>query len=149
MSGKSSKALLFKGFKAPAGILYNGSPEYHYVLVVQLCPTFCDPMDYSPPSYSVHGILSKNTGMGCHSRLQGIVPTQGSNPGFPHCKRILFCLSQKGSPSTITFNPPGERSLARTAFSRWIDCARLEGLTYVDSTACSGWPTVTSGLVFM
>ena len=27
------------------------------VLVIQSCPTFCDPMDYSPPSPSVHGIL--------------------------------------------------------------------------------------------
>ena len=27
------------------------------VLVVQLCPTLCDPMDCSPPGSSVHGIL--------------------------------------------------------------------------------------------
>ena len=27
------------------------------VLVSQLCPTFCDPMDYSLPGSSVHGIL--------------------------------------------------------------------------------------------
>ena len=27
------------------------------VLVAQLCLTFCDPMDYSPPGSSVHGIL--------------------------------------------------------------------------------------------
>ena len=26
------------------------------VLVAQLCPTLCDPMDYSPPGSSVHGI---------------------------------------------------------------------------------------------
>ena len=25
--------------------------------LLQSCPTLCDPMDYSPPSYSVHGIL--------------------------------------------------------------------------------------------
>ena len=24
---------------------------------LSLCPTLCDPMDYSPPSSSVHGIL--------------------------------------------------------------------------------------------
>ena len=28
-----------------------------YVLVAQLCPTLCKPMDYSPPGYSVQGIL--------------------------------------------------------------------------------------------
>ena len=27
------------------------------VLVAQSCPTRCDPMDYSPPGSSVHGIL--------------------------------------------------------------------------------------------
>ena len=28
----------------------------------------------------------KNTGVGCHALLQGIFPTQGLNPGLPHCK---------------------------------------------------------------
>jgi len=32
------------------------------------------------------------------SLLQGIFPTQGSNPGLPHCRRILYQLSHKGSP---------------------------------------------------
>ena len=118
-------------------------------LDAQSCPTLCDPMNCCPLGSSVHGILQATIVEWVPCPPLGIFSTQGSNPGFPHCKRILFCLSQKGSPSTITFNPPGETSLARTAFSRWIDCARLEGLTYVDSTACSGWPTVTSGLVFM
>ena len=27
------------------------------MLVAQLCPTLCDPMDCSPPDFSVHGIL--------------------------------------------------------------------------------------------
>ena len=27
------------------------------VLVAQLCPTLCDPMDCSPPGSSIHGIL--------------------------------------------------------------------------------------------
>ena len=40
----------------------------------------------------------KNTGVGCHSLLQGIFPTQGSNPGLLHCRQILYCLSHQGSP---------------------------------------------------
>ena len=36
----------------------------------------------------------KNTGVGCHSLLQGIFPIQGSNPGPPHCRQILYHLSQ-------------------------------------------------------
>ena len=54
--------------------------------VAQSCPTLCDPMDCSPPGSSIHGILHKSTGVGCHFLLQGIFPTQGSNPGVPHCR---------------------------------------------------------------
>ena len=39
----------------------------------------------------------KNTGVGCHSLLQGIFPTQGLNPGLLHCQRILYHLSYQGS----------------------------------------------------
>ena len=35
--------------------------------------------------------------MGCHAPLLGIFPTQGSNPGLPHCRQILYCLSHQGS----------------------------------------------------
>ena len=40
-----------------------------------------------------------NTGVGSLSLLQGIFPTQGSNPGVPHCRWILYQLSHKGSPT--------------------------------------------------
>ena len=35
--------------------------------------------------------------MGNLSLLQEIFPTQGSNPGLPHCRQILYQLSHKGS----------------------------------------------------
>ena len=44
------------------------------------------------------GFPSKNTGMGCHLPLQGIIPTQGLNPGLPHCRWILYLLSHEGIP---------------------------------------------------
>ena len=57
-----------------------------------------DLMDYSPPGFSVHGDSpGKNTGVGCHALLKGTFPTHRSNPGFPHCRRILYCLSHQGS----------------------------------------------------
>ena len=34
----------------------------------------------------------KNTGLGCHFLLQGIFPAQGSNPGLPHYRQILYHL---------------------------------------------------------
>ena len=40
----------------------------------------------------------QNTGVCSWSLLQGIFPTQGLNPGFPHCRQILHCLSHQGSP---------------------------------------------------
>ena len=54
-------------------------------------------MDCSPPGSSVHGYSpGKNTGTGFHALLQGLFPTQGSNPGLPHCRQILYCLSHQG-----------------------------------------------------
>ena len=65
---------------------------YVLCLVVQSCPTLCDPMDYT-----VHGILwARITGVGS-LYLQGIFPTQRLNPGLPHCRRILYQLSHRGS----------------------------------------------------
>ena len=53
----------------------------------------------SLPGSPVHGdSLGENTGMGCHALLQGIFPSQGWNPGLPHCRRILYHLSHQGSP---------------------------------------------------
>ena len=43
----------------------------------------------------------QNTGVGNLSLLQGIFPTQGSNPGLPHCRQILYQLSHKGSPRIL------------------------------------------------
>ena len=40
----------------------------------------------------------KSTGVGCHVLLQGIFPTQGSNPGLPHCRQTLYHLNHQGSP---------------------------------------------------
>ena len=45
----------------------------------------------------------KSTGVGCHFLLQGIFPTQGSNPGLPHCRQTLYPLSHQGSPHHSSF----------------------------------------------
>ena len=43
----------------------------------------------------------QNTEVGSCSLLQGIFPTQGSNPGLPHCRQILYQLCHQGSPNLI------------------------------------------------
>ena len=66
--------------------------------VTQSRPNLCDPMDCRLPGTSVHGDSpGKNTGVGCHTLLQGIFPTQGLNPGLPQCRRILYHLSHQGN----------------------------------------------------
>ena len=57
------------------------------VLVTHLCLALCDPMDCPWDS------PGKNTGVGCHSLLQGIFPTQGLSPSLLHCRQILYHLS--------------------------------------------------------
>ena len=58
-------------------------------------------------SLQPHGLYSpwnspgQNTGVGSLSLLQGIFPTQGLNPGLPHCRQILYQLSHKGSPRIL------------------------------------------------
>ena len=41
---------------------------------------------------------SKNIGVDCHSLLQGIFPSQGSNLGLLHCRQIFYHLSHQKSP---------------------------------------------------
>ena len=56
-------------------------------LITQSCLTLCNPVDCSQPVSCIHGNSpGKHAGVGCHTLLQGILPTQGSNPGFPHCR---------------------------------------------------------------
>ena len=73
-----------------------------FLICVLSRSVLCKPMDWTPPGSSVQGdSLGKNTGVGCHALLQGIFPTQGSNPGLPHCRQILYCLSHQASPSVL------------------------------------------------
>ena len=45
--------------------------------------------------------LGQNTAVGSLSLLQGIFPTQGLNPGFLHCRQILYQLNHKGNPTIL------------------------------------------------
>ena len=45
--------------------------------------------------------LGQNTGVGSLPLLQGIFPTQGSNPGLLHCRQIFYQLSNRRSPRIL------------------------------------------------
>ena len=53
------------------------------------CTKFLHPWDFQ----------GKSTGVGYHFLLQGIFPTQGSNPDLSHCRQMLYRLSHQGSPT--------------------------------------------------
>ena len=64
-----------------------------------LCPTLCDPVDRSPPGFSVQGVLqARILEWVAVSFSGGIFWTQGSNRGLLHLRQILYQLSYQGSP---------------------------------------------------
>ena len=73
--------------------------------------------------YSPWNSPDQNIGVDSLSLLQGVFPTQGSNPGLPHCRQILYELSCKGSPRILEW-------VAHPFFSRssqprnwtWVSC---------------------------
>ena len=73
--------------------------------VAQSCLALC-----SPVAYTV-----QNTGMGSLPLLQGIFPTQGLNPGLPHCRQILYRLSHRESHSGWSCQKVGWAAPARGA----------------------------------
>ena len=89
-------------------------------------------------SLRAHGLYSpwnspgQNTEVGSLFLLQGIFPTQGSNPGLPHCRRILYQLSHKGIPRILEWvaypfsrgssqprNRTGVSCIAGVFFTNW------------------------------
>ena len=59
-----------------------------------------DPMDCSLPGSSLYGILqARILKWVAMPSSRGSSPTQRSNPDLPYCGRILYHLSQQGSPT--------------------------------------------------
>ena len=57
----------------------------------QSCPPLCDPMNCSPPGFSVHRIFqARILEVGCHLLLQGIFPTQGPSVCLLHWQQIVY-----------------------------------------------------------
>ena len=54
---------------------------------------FATPWTVAYQAFPPWDFLGKNTGVGCHSLLQGIFPAQGLNPGLRHCRQTLYHLS--------------------------------------------------------
>ena len=64
--------------------------------------------------------------MGSHSLLQGIVPTQRSNPDLLNCRRILYQLSHQGSPRILEWVAyPFSRGSSQTR--NWTEVSCIAG----------------------
>ena len=92
----------------------------------------CESCSVVSDSLQPHGLYSwwnspgQNTGVGSLPLLQGIFPTQGLNPGLPHCRRILYQLSHKGSPRMLEWvaypfssRSPRPRNQTRVSCIAW------------------------------
>ena len=102
------------------------------------------PPDHSPPGSSVHGgSPGKNTGVGCDALLQGVLATQGWNPGLLHCRQVPYHLSHRGSPRILQWvaspssrgpsqprNRTGVSCLAGSVFTSWAAREALAGFPY-------------------
>ena len=73
------------------------------VKLTELYPTLWGTMDCSLSGSCPQNSPGMNTGVGCHSLLQEIFLTQGSNLDLRHCREILYPLSHQGSLTQLLF----------------------------------------------
>ena len=87
--------------------------RYHMPILFFVCEMWkllsCVGLFATPWTVACQALLSmnslgNNTGVSSCSLLQGIFPTQGSNPGLPHCRQILYHLSHQYHFCLILFN---------------------------------------------
>ena len=67
------------------------------------CPTLVTPWTVACQAPVSMEFPGKNTGADCHFLLQGIFPTQESNPGLLHCRQIPYQQSYEESPKDLNF----------------------------------------------
>ena len=79
----------------PHGCAIQGCLKVKSLSHVQLFATPWTVAYKTPPSME---FFRQENWSGLPFLLQGIFPTQGSNPGFPHCRQMLYPLSHQGSP---------------------------------------------------
>ena len=94
------------------------------VLVAQLCPTLCNPMDCSLPDSSVHGILQARL-LKWVAIPEGLPPPQGSNLGLLHCRQILHHLSHQGNGEDEQANSELPNSVTRAKISLLTEMRRV------------------------
>ena len=107
------------------------------MLFAQPCQTLLQPNELQPTRlHCLWNSPGKNTGVGCHSLLQGIFPTQGSNLGLLHYRQILYHLScQKWYVWLMGFTCEYKMGKEKIAKSFW--CWKAGGCLVINSE--QGW----------
>ena len=117
--------------------------------VAQSCPTLCNPVDCNPPGSLSWESPGKNTGVGCHSLLQGIFPTQGSNLCLLHWQVVSYVYYPSKSIATcyrhlVKITVSGKASPSRSppqhppSFS-WREVFKQRRETQMWNFLCSIW----------
>ena len=89
------------------------------MLVVQLCPTLCDPRDCSPPGSSVHGIFQARILEWVAFPSLGDLPDPGIEPGSPALQADVLPSELLGKPSSLyAYKQKHIRGYQRM---RWLD----------------------------
>ena len=114
-------------------------------LVTHTCPSLVQLYGLQPTRL-LHpwDFPGKSTGVGCHCLLQRIFPTQGSNPGLPHCRQSLYHLIHQGSPRFL--------DLVVYPFSRNLADPRIElgsPALQADSLQLSYWGSPLGWLLYL
>ena len=116
------------------------------VLVAQLSLTLIQPRGLYPARLLCPwDSPGQNTGVGSHSLLQGIFPTQGLNPHLLRCRQILHHLSHQGSPTCPEPNVIGKRQEAGQG-SRWCLKEKGRGSLWCLELLSDVMPRITSVL---
>ena len=119
------------------------SAAMHYEESAVCCPwiifviSFTESESHSVLSNSLrlHGVYhpwnspGQNTRVGSLSLLQGIFPTQGLNPGLPHCRWILYQLSHKGSPKILSHSVMSDSLQSHGLYSLWNSPGQHTGVS--------------------
>ena len=106
--------------------------------VAQSYLTLCDAMacPWNSPS--------QNTGVGSLSLLHGIFPTQGLNPGLPHCRQVLYQLSHRGSPRITQWAAyPFSRGSSQSRNQTRVSCIAGRNLYQLSDQGDSMMPKLT------
>ena len=104
LAGSQKTGLGFKGCTLPQV----------KVLVAQLCPTLCDPLDCNPPVSSVHGMIQARI-----LEQVAMPSSRGSSQGWnPRIEPRSPALQADSLP----FEPPGKPTLPQGALKKTISC---------------------------